>query len=166
MIAREVVKPDQLEVIYTSQTFPTTGHGVAHNLTPGLQEKIKGAFFSLTGKAHSFCWNSASQSRRTRTASLDPKTSRQIMRRLIKTCAESGLPAFVNIHDMPLAQQFMQRIIGLRAGRVVFDGPPSDLTETVLTTICKAEDWTAKRKGSEDEAAAPLAPRRMAAIGA
>lgn len=53
------------------------------------------------------------------TASLDPKTSRQIMRLLIEIYAERGLPAIVNIHDVPLAQQFMQRIIGLRAGRCV-----------------------------------------------
>ena len=38
------------------------------------------------------------------TASLDPKTSRQIMRLLTEICTESGLPAIVNIHDVPLAQ--------------------------------------------------------------
>jgi phosphonate transport system ATP-binding protein len=100
------------------------------------------------------------------TASLDPKTSRQIMRLLIEICAESGLPAIVNIHDVPLAQQFMQRIIGLRAGRVVFDGPPSDLSEAVLTSIYGAEDWTAVRKGAEeDDAADREAARQMAVIG-
>ncbi|WP_376878082.1 phosphonate ABC transporter ATP-binding protein [Albirhodobacter sp. R86504] len=85
------------------------------------------------------------------TASLDPKTSRQIMRLLIEICDERGLPAIVNIHDVPLAQQFMQRIIGLRAGRVVFDGPPEKLTDSVLTTIYGAEDWTAMRKDGEAE---------------
>ncbi|WP_205756108.1 phosphate/phosphite/phosphonate ABC transporter substrate-binding protein [Labrenzia sp. 011] len=44
MIAREVISDDQVKIIYTSQTFPTTGYGVAHNLTPDLQEKIKEAF--------------------------------------------------------------------------------------------------------------------------
>ncbi|WP_163849764.1 phosphate/phosphite/phosphonate ABC transporter substrate-binding protein [Pseudooceanicola aestuarii] len=47
MLEREVVTEDQLSVIYTSQTFPTTGYGVAHNLTPELQDKIKDAFFSF-----------------------------------------------------------------------------------------------------------------------
>ena len=47
MIERDVVTDDQLKIIYTSQTFPTTGYGVAHNLTPELQEKIKEAFFSF-----------------------------------------------------------------------------------------------------------------------
>jgi phosphonate transport system ATP-binding protein len=101
------------------------------------------------------------------TASLDPKTSRQIMRLLIEICAERGLPAIVNIHDVPLAQQFMQRIIGLRAGRVVFDGPSEELTETALTTIYGAEDWTAMRQGGEEDRAAEAdAVKRLAAIGA
>jgi len=47
MIDRGLVQADQLKTIYTSQTFPTTGFGVAHNLTPELQEKIKQAFFSF-----------------------------------------------------------------------------------------------------------------------
>jgi phosphonate transport system substrate-binding protein len=47
MIARGVVKADQFVTIYTSETFPTTGYGVAHNLKPELQEKIKEAFFSF-----------------------------------------------------------------------------------------------------------------------
>ena len=88
------------------------------------------------------------------TASLDPKTSRQIMRLLTEICAERDLPAIVNIHDVPLAQQFMQRIVGLRAGRVVFDGPPEDLTEAALTTIYGEEDWNAMRQGDEEQAEA------------
>jgi len=47
MIDRDVVTEDQLVVVYTSQTFPTTGYGVAHNLTPELQEQIREAFFSF-----------------------------------------------------------------------------------------------------------------------
>lgn len=47
MIARDAVKDSDLIVLYTSQTFPTTGYGVAHNLTPELQEKIKEAFFTF-----------------------------------------------------------------------------------------------------------------------
>ena len=47
MIERDVVEEDQLKVIYTSQTFPTTGYGVVYNLTPELQEKIQEAFFSF-----------------------------------------------------------------------------------------------------------------------
>ncbi len=47
MFLRDVVKPEQIVSIYKSQTFPTTGYGVAHNLTPELQAKIQEAFFSF-----------------------------------------------------------------------------------------------------------------------
>ena len=47
MIARGVVKADQLKVIYASQPFPTSGYGTVYNLKPELQEKIKQAFFSF-----------------------------------------------------------------------------------------------------------------------
>ena len=47
MIKRDVVKDDQLNVIYKSQTFPTTGYGYVHNLKPDLAEKVVDAFFSF-----------------------------------------------------------------------------------------------------------------------
>jgi phosphonate transport system substrate-binding protein len=50
MIARKVVKADQIKSIYKSQTFPTTGYGVVYNLKPELQEKIKQSFFSFPWK--------------------------------------------------------------------------------------------------------------------
>lgn len=99
------------------------------------------------------------------TASLDPKTSRQIMRLLVEICSERGLPAIVNIHDVPLAQQFMQRIVGLRAGRVVFDGPPEALSQAALTEIYGEEDWNAMRQGDAEQASAEADARdRIAAL--
>lgn len=47
MEARRIVKPEQLKVIYTSQTFPTTGYGYVYNLKPELAAKVKEAFFSF-----------------------------------------------------------------------------------------------------------------------
>jgi len=47
MIERGVVKADQIVSLYKSQTFPTTGYGVVHNLAPDLQQKIQEAFFSF-----------------------------------------------------------------------------------------------------------------------
>jgi phosphonate transport system substrate-binding protein len=53
MIARGVVKPEQIKSIYKSQTFPTTGYGYVYNLKPELAEKIKEAFrtFNWEGTA-------------------------------------------------------------------------------------------------------------------
>jgi phosphonate transport system substrate-binding protein len=47
MIARNVIRADQVRTIYRSQTFPTTGYGHAHNLNPALAEKIRAAFFNF-----------------------------------------------------------------------------------------------------------------------
>ncbi|WP_447894929.1 phosphate/phosphite/phosphonate ABC transporter substrate-binding protein [Vreelandella sp. GE22] len=46
MLARGVVNEGDYEVIYTSETFPTTGYGLAHNLDPELAQQIQDAFFS------------------------------------------------------------------------------------------------------------------------
>ena len=77
------------------------------------------------------------------TASLDPKTSRQIMRLINELCAERGLAAIINIHDVHLAQMYSQRIVGLKEGVIVFDGPPDGLVPDVLTDIYGEEDWEA-----------------------
>src|SRR5690348_6591353 len=85
------------------------------------------------------------------TASLDPKTSRQIMRLIKELCEERKLSAIINIHDVMLAQMFAERIIGLRHGEIVYDGPPAGLTAEVLTRIYGEEDWSATiRKADED----------------
>lgn len=86
------------------------------------------------------------------TASLDPKTSRQIMRLIRELCAERDLAAIINIHDVALAQQFADRIVGLRAGQIVFDGLPSELTSEMLTTIYGEEDWDTTPEPLDDEA--------------
>ena len=77
------------------------------------------------------------------TASLDPKTSRQIMRLINELCKERGLAAIINIHDVLLAQMYSQRVVGLKLGEIVYDGPPDGLKPEVLTEIYGEEDWEA-----------------------
>jgi phosphonate transport system ATP-binding protein len=86
------------------------------------------------------------------TASLDPKTSRQIMRLIKELCAERRLAAIINIHDVMLAQMFAERIVGLRHGEIVYDGAPSGLTAEVLTRIYGEEDWSATIRKVDEEA--------------
>jgi phosphonate transport system ATP-binding protein len=85
------------------------------------------------------------------TASLDPKTSRQIMRLICELCEERGLAAIINIHDVALAQLFVQRVVGLRLGEIVYDGPPENLTADALTEIYGEEDWSATIRKVTDE---------------
>ena len=88
------------------------------------------------------------------TASLDPKTSRQIMRLICELCEERELAAIINIHDVLLAQMFAKRIVGLQLGRIVYDGTPDGLSADVLTQIYGEEDWEAtirKTDGEEDD---------------
>jgi phosphonate transport system ATP-binding protein len=85
------------------------------------------------------------------TASLDPKTSRQIMRLLVELAHERGTPALVNIHDVGLAQSFADRIIGLAEGRIVFDGTAQQVTADVLTEIYGEEDWSTTIRKVEEE---------------
>lgn len=95
------------------------------------------------------------------TASLDPKTSRQVMRLLMELATEHELTVIVNIHDVALAQLFVPRIVGLRAGGIVFDGAPGDLTDDRLTEIYGEEDWNkagaTTDAGEDQRPAAPAA---------
>src|SRR5690349_17319865 len=91
------------------------------------------------------------------TASLDPKTARQIMRLIGELCAERKLSAIINIHDVMLARMFAERIIGLRHGEIVYDGPPAGLTAEVLTRIYGEEDWSATIRPNGEDNASPAA---------
>jgi len=84
------------------------------------------------------------------TASLDPKTSRQIMRLICELCEERQLAAIINIHDVLLAQMFARRIVGLQLGSIVYDGPPDQLTADVLTQIYGEEDWESTIEATKD----------------
>ena len=72
------------------------------------------------------------------------------MRLICEVCRERGLPAIISMHDVPLAKMFADRIIGLRAGEIVFDGPPAELDKAVLTEIYGEEDWTQIHPEQED----------------
>ena len=76
------------------------------------------------------------------TASLDPKTSRQIMRLLRELAEENELAVIANLHDVALAKMFSDRVIGLRGGSVVFSGTPDEITDTILSSIYGEEDWS------------------------
>ncbi|MEM7275572.1 MAG: phosphonate ABC transporter ATP-binding protein [Actinomycetota bacterium] len=68
-------------------------------------------------------------------ASLDPPTSHEVMRYLKEISAELGITTLVNLHFLDLATAYADRIIGLRAGELVFDGPGSECDADVFESI-------------------------------
>ena len=68
-------------------------------------------------------------------ASLDPPTSHVVMRYLKTISEELGITTLVNLHFLDLATAYADRIIGLRAGELVFDGPGSDCDASVFESI-------------------------------
>jgi phosphonate transport system ATP-binding protein len=68
-------------------------------------------------------------------ASLDPPTSHVVMRDLQRINRELGITTVVNLHFLDLARVYAQRIVGLRSGELVFDGPTSAADETVFRDI-------------------------------
>ena len=68
-------------------------------------------------------------------ASLDPLTTKQVMDDLKKINEELGITILINLHSVDLALEYGTRIIGLRAGELVFDGPASEATEEVFNDI-------------------------------
>ncbi len=61
-------------------------------------------------------------------ASLDPTTAHAVLALLHEICKKDGLTAIVSLHQVDLARRYADRIIGLRQGRIVFDGAPAALT--------------------------------------
>ncbi|MEP6478379.1 MAG: phosphonate ABC transporter ATP-binding protein [Rhodoglobus sp.] len=68
-------------------------------------------------------------------ASLDPPTAHAVMRDLRRINQDLGITVMTNLHVMDLARQYASRLIGLRAGKVVFDGPASSATDKDFETI-------------------------------
>lgn len=68
-------------------------------------------------------------------ASLDPARSFQLLTLLRGICGDSGIATIVSLHQVGLARRFADRVVGLRGGKVVFDGPPHDLDHAALLAI-------------------------------
>lgn len=75
------------------------------------------------------------------TSSLDPKTSVEIMELMAELGQRQSIPIIVNMHNVALASRFAERIIGLSQGTVIFDGPPTAITDEILKEIYGGQDW-------------------------
>ena len=68
-------------------------------------------------------------------AALDPVTARQVMQDFVRINKEMGISILLNIHHVELAIGYADRIIGIRAGRIVYDGPSKQVDQAVLNAI-------------------------------
>jgi phosphonate transport system ATP-binding protein len=68
-------------------------------------------------------------------ASLDPPTSHVVMRDLQRINRDLGITTIINLHFLDLAKVYGERIIGLRAGELVYDGNAANADETVFRDI-------------------------------
>ena len=68
-------------------------------------------------------------------ASLDPESSRRVMETLADLNRTDGITVVVSLHQVDVAVRHCRRVVALRGGRVVFDGPPAALTPAVLADV-------------------------------
>ena len=68
-------------------------------------------------------------------AALDPVTAKQVMQDFVRINEEMGISILLNIHHVELALEYADRIIGIRAGRIVYDGPSANVDQSVLDAI-------------------------------
>ena len=68
-------------------------------------------------------------------ASLDPQTARVVLEDLRSAAHDLQIAVLCNLHQVELAREFADRVVGIAAGRVVFDGTPAALDEFALQLI-------------------------------
>ncbi|WP_150461016.1 phosphonate ABC transporter ATP-binding protein [Nesterenkonia ebinurensis] len=68
-------------------------------------------------------------------ASLDPPTARKVLGDLRRIQQDLGITCIVNMHHLDLARDYADRIIGMRAGKVVFDGPTGEAIDAVIEDV-------------------------------
>ncbi|MDR4886916.1 phosphonate ABC transporter ATP-binding protein [Fredinandcohnia sp. QZ13] len=84
-------------------------------------------------------------------ASLDPPTSHVVMRDLKRINQELGITTIVNLHFIDMAMEYADRIIGMRAGEIVFDGPASTVNEKTFEQIYGRPIKDGDMRGSVEE---------------
>lgn len=68
-------------------------------------------------------------------ASLDPRLSRIVLDILRRVCGEDGITALVSLHTLELTRAYADRVVGLKTGRVVFDGASRDLSDAAVDEV-------------------------------
>jgi phosphonate transport system ATP-binding protein len=73
-------------------------------------------------------------------ASVDPARAQAVVELLVEVARERGLALVVSLHDLDLARAHFPRIVGLRAGRVVFDARTSDVASARFDELYRLDE--------------------------
>lgn len=89
-------------------------------------------------------------------ASLDPKSADIVMDQLHEITTKRGLTCIVNLHQVDYAKRYATRIVGIKSGRIVYDGSPADLTDEIIADIYAGKEEQMKLKKENTVAASSL----------
>lgn len=95
-------------------------------------------------------------------ASLDPKISRDILALIRDAARERGTTVLCSLHQVDLAREFGDRIVGMRDGRIVFDGPPAAFTDERVEALYHGAHWEDSAV-DEESSDRPFEPQLVAA---
>ncbi len=77
-------------------------------------------------------------------ASLDPVTAKQVMGDFQRINKDMNITILLNIHHVDLALQYASRVVGIRSGEIVYDGPATEVTEEILNEIYEGKQKEAE----------------------
>ncbi len=90
-------------------------------------------------------------------ASLDPKTARVVLNDLKRASRDLSISVLCNLHQVEYALEFADRVVGISAGRVVFEGKPAALDRDVLSRIYPGLEGMGTSESEAQHAPTPLA---------
>lgn len=113
--------------------LPTHLHRRVQELSGGEQQRV--------GVARAFMLDPEVVLADEPVASLDPKISRDILTLIRDAARERNTTVLCSLHQVELAREFGDRIVGMRQGRVVFDGTPDEFTDARMAELYQGAQW-------------------------
>src|SRR5215831_18993233 len=97
-------------------------------------------------------------------ASLDPRNTKIVMDALLRINKHFGITVICNLHSLDLARAYCDRLVGIAAGRVVFDDAPAALTDAAARDLYGLEADEVLGAGRAAPARIPAAASGIAAV--
>jgi phosphonate transport system ATP-binding protein len=92
-------------------------------------------------------------------ASLDPRSAAKVMDNLRDINRSDGITVVASLHHLASARAYCERIIGMKDGKIVFDGGPDELSSSLVRAIYNVEDADAELEHEENAAVVVMAAR-------